>query len=274
MADPEAPPIGLAIAGLGAIGREVCRRVGEDLEEYRVSAVSARDRGKAAQFLAEVGLDIPICPLGELAAHADIVLECAPAALLPRIAVPVLDRGKELIVLSVGALLENAELMDLAELRGGRITIPTGALLGLDAVGAMAEDEVYSVKLTSRKPPAALSGSPRLLELGMEAEAVTSPTMVFSGNAREAAIEFPASLNVAAALALAGVGPERTKVEVWADPSVTRNVHLVEVEGAAGRLRMNVENVPSASNLRTGRLTALSVVRLLRKRTSSLAVGT
>jgi aspartate dehydrogenase len=103
---------------------------------------------------------------------------------------------------------------------------------------------------------------------------LAEPRLVFSGTAREAARGFPANVNVAAALALAGIGPDRTTVEIWADPTVTRNVHRIEVEAAAARLSMQIENVPSDDNPRTGRLTALSVIAALKKLVSPLAIGT
>jgi aspartate dehydrogenase len=97
---------------------------------------------------------------------------------------------------------------------------------------------------------------------------------VFTGTAREAAKGFPANVNVAAALALAGIGPDRTTIEIWADPGVTRNTHRIELEADAVRLEMQIENVPSAENPKTGRLTPLSVIALLRKLSSPLAIGT
>jgi aspartate dehydrogenase len=103
---------------------------------------------------------------------------------------------------------------------------------------------------------------------------LTEPRRVFSGTAREAARGFPANVNVAAALALAGIGPDRTTVEIWADPTITRNIHRIEVEAAAACLSMQVENVPSDDNPRTGRLTALSVIAALKKLSSPLAIGT
>ena len=103
---------------------------------------------------------------------------------------------------------------------------------------------------------------------------MTEPKRVFSGTAREAARGFPANVNVAAALALAGIGPDRTTIEIWADPTVTRNTHLIEVEAEAARLTMQIENVPSAENPRTGRLTPLSVIAALKKLASPFTVGT
>ncbi|MEM6905216.1 MAG: aspartate dehydrogenase domain-containing protein, partial [Pseudomonadota bacterium] len=105
-------------------------------------------------------------------------------------------------------------------------------------------------------------------------EGLTEPTRVFEGTAREAARAFPANVNVAAALALAGLGPERTRVEVWADPSLTRNVQSVRIAACSGEAEMTIRNVPSAENPRTGRITALSVIACLRRMTAPMVAGT
>jgi aspartate dehydrogenase len=215
-----------------------------------------------------------VLPLSELGACADIVIECAPAHLLREILEPALGSGRLVMVLSCGALLENFDLVELARRHGGRILVPTGAILGLDAVAAAAEGEISTVQMITRKPPGGLIGAPYLLERNIVIENLSEPKRVFTGNAREAARGFPANVNVAAALALAGIGPERTTIEIWADPSVSRNVHMIEVEAEAARFSMQIENVPSAENPKTGRLTPLSVVAALKKLTSPLAIGT
>lgn len=274
-----AAPLRVAIAGLGAIGLELARRLtpgllpgdaGVGVPGMRLVAVAARDRDRAATTLAAAGVTVPVVTIEELEPLADIVVECAPAALLPSIAEPVLRAGKELIVLSVGALLDRLELVDLARATGGRITVPTGALLGLDAVAAAAESGIDSVKLVTRKPPLGLAGAPHLA--GRDLAGLTEAVQVFAGTARGAAKGFPANLNVSVALALAGIGPDRTEVEIWADPAVTRNTHTITLRSPVADLTMTIENVPS-ENPKTGRITALSVVSLLRKRTAPLAVG-
>jgi aspartate dehydrogenase len=262
----------VSLAGFGAIGRELARRLAAGIPGVRLAAVAARDRERTRAALHELGVDVPVVAIEELEPLSDVVVECAGAALLPAIAGPVLRAGKEVVVLSAGALLDHPELFDLAAERGGRITIPTGALLGLDAVAAAAEDEIASVRLRSRKPIAGLRGAPHLESSGLALDGITEPVRVFAGTAREAAKGFPANLNVAVALALAGVGPDRTDVEVWADPTVTRNTHTIEVRSSVADLTMTIENVPS-DNPRTGRITALSVVSLLRKRGASVSVG-
>jgi aspartate dehydrogenase len=264
----------VGIAGFGAIGQELARRLAGDLEGLELRAVAARDHDKARGNLARLGLDdVPVVAIGELEPLADIVVECAPAAVLGEIVEPVVRAGKEVVVLSAGALLTRPDLIETARRHGGRISVPTGAILGLDAVGAAAEGTIESVRMVTRKPGTGLAGAPHLAHVDVDVEQVKEAVQVFSGTAREAAEGFPANLNVAAALALAGVGPERTTVEIWVDPAVTRNTHTIEVKADVADFTMTIENVPS-ENPRTGRITALSVVSLLRKRHAALRVGT
>ena len=161
----------------------------------------------ARETLRRLGTDVPVRDIAELAPLADLVIECAPARLLPAIAEPFLREGKEVIVLSAGALLDYPHLIELAEEHGGRISVPTGALLGLDAVAAAAEGRITSLRLITRKPPAGLVGAPGIEVSRIDLTSLTEPLLVFSGTAREAARAFPANLNVAVALSLAGPGP-------------------------------------------------------------------
>jgi aspartate dehydrogenase len=181
--------------------------------------------------------------------------------------------GKTAIVLSAGALLENEDLVELAKSNGGQIVVPTGALIGLDAVTAAAAGNIHSVRMVTRKPVQGLAGAPYIVDNNIDVERITEPLKIFDGTAREAAKGFPANLNVAVALSLAGVGPDRTRLEIWADPALTRNVHRVDVESDSARFSMSIENVPS-ENPKTGLITALSVIAYLRKQRSALRVGT
>ena len=264
----------VAVGGLGAIGKVVARRLDQGIDGLRLAAVAARDVARAERAMGDFVQPVPVVALGQLWEHADVVVECAPAAVLRELAEPALGHGRTVMVLSCGALLDNLDLIDLARGSGGRILVPTGALLGLDAVVAAAEGGIVSVTMITRKPPRGLLGAPYLKANGIDITGLTRPKRVFAGSARDAARGFPANVNVAAALALAGIGPERTTVEIWADPAVTRNTHRIEVEAEAARLSMQIENVPSAENPRTGRLTALSVIAALRKLSSPLAIGT
>ena len=262
----------VAVAGLGTIGRSLVSRLTAGVPGVELVAVAARDRAKAEATLREIGVDVPVTAVDELEPLADLVIECAPGHLLPRIAEPMLRAGKEVVILSAGALLEHPHLLDLAASHGGTISVPTGALLGLDAVGAAAEGEISLLRLTTRKPPAGLVGAPGIEASGVDLATLTEPVRVFAGTAREAARDFPANLNVAAALSLAGPGPDHTEVEIWADPAVTRNTHTIVMESDVADVTMTIENVPS-ENPRTGRITAPSVISLLRKRAAHLRVG-
>ena len=133
---------------------------------------------------------------------------------------------------------------------------------------------IASVQMITRKPPNGLEGAPYLVEHQIRVTGLTEAKLVFTGSAREAARGFPANVNVAAALALAGIGPDRTTIEIWADPEVTRNTHRIVVEAESARFSMQIENVPSLENPKTGRLTPLSVIALLQKLSAPLAIGT
>jgi len=264
----------VATGGFGAIGKAVAQHLDRGIDGLALTAVSAGDGARAEQAMAGFARPVPVVPLASLWEHADLIVECAPAALLRELAEPVLAHGRQLMVLSCGALLDNFDLVELARRHGGRILVPSGALLGLDAVAAAAEGDISSVHMVTRKPPRGLLGAPYLEQNAIDISGLSEAKRVFAGTAREAARGFPANVNVAAALALAGIGPDRTTIEIWADPTVTRNVHRIEVEAEAARFSLQIENVPSAENPRTGRLTALSVIAALKKLTSPLAVGT
>jgi aspartate dehydrogenase len=264
----------VAIAGFGAIGKVVAEHLDRGIDGLALAAVSARDVARAEAAMAGFACRVPVLPLARLGEAADIVVECAPAAVLREIAEPALAAGRTLIVLSCGALVDNFDLVELARRQGGRILVPTGALLALDAVQAAAVGEISRVHMITRKPPGGLAGAPYLVANGIAVDGLNEAKRVFTGTAREAASGFPANVNVAAALALAGIGPDRTTIEIWADPAVDRNIHRIEVEADSARLSFRIENVPSLENPRTGRLTPLSVVALLRKLSSPLAIGT
>ena len=263
----------VAIAGLGAIGKALARKLDDGIPGLSLVSVSARDEAKARTFLDTLKKSVPIVALDKLADDADIVVECLPGDLFVQVATPVLAAGKVFVAVSVGALLTAPHLIDLARERGGQIIVPTGALLGLDAVTAAIEGEIHSVKMKTRKPVNGLLGAPHLVANKIEIEGITEPKLVFSGTARDAAKGFPANVNVAAALALAGIGPDRTTIDIWADPALTRNVHFIEVESNSARFSMTIENIPS-ENPKTGRITALSVLAALRKVTSPIRIGT
>jgi aspartate dehydrogenase len=264
----------VALAGFGAIGGALARRLDRGIAGLRLAAISARNLEKARDRADDdLAHPVPVLPPEALPDHADVVVECAPATAFRTIAEPALRAGRILMPVSVGALLEHADLIELARTNGARIVVQTGALLGLDAVRAAAEGEIHSVRMITRKPPGGLAGAPHLERHGIRVEGLSEPLKVFEGTAREGARGFPANVNVAAALSLAGIGPDRTRLEIWADPGVTRNTHRIVVEADSARFEMQIENVPSEENPRTGKITALSVIAALRGLVASLKIG-
>src|SRR5580704_14840129 len=263
----------VAIAGLGPIGKKVAEALDRGIDGLALAAVSAQHPDKHCNWLAGLTVKPAVLPIDALCDAADIVIECAPGKLIRSIVEPFVTKGKTAVVLSAGALLDHEDLIALAEQHGGQIVVPTGALIGLDAVTAAAVGTIHSVRMVTRKPVLGLAGAPYIVENNIDIEKITEPLRIFDGTAREAARGFPANLNVAVALSLAGIGPDRTKLEIWADPALTRNVHRIEVESDSARFSMSIENIPS-ENPKTGRITALSVIAWLRKQRAALRVGT
>lgn len=266
-------PLKIGIVGLGAIGRAICRAVEGGRLQVEIAAVSSRDRRKAEAFLSSLRNPPPWTPFAELIARSDLVVEAAGGPVVPSLAGAVFDAGKDLLVISAGALLDRGDLLERARREGRRVYVPTGALAGLDGVRSAMAGRVDRVVMTTRKPPRGLAGAPYLAENGISVEGLREPKVVFEGRALDACRGFPENVNVCAGLCLAGVGPERTRIRIVADPGIDRNMHEFEVEGEAGRFTVRIENIPS-ENPRTGRLTALSIIATLRQITGHLRVGT
>lgn len=264
----------VGIAGLGTIGLSVAKALNDgQIASLSLTAVSASTAARAAAHVsAMTPLPHATTPDG-LPALTDIIVECAPAAAFRTIAEPAIDAGKILIVLSAGALLTHFDLVARAKEQGSQIIVPTGALVGLDAVRAMAEGEIFQARIETRKPPAGLIGAPHLVANKINLANLSAPLCVFSGSAREAALAFPANINVGAALSLAGPGPDRTEVEIWADPTISRNTHNVTILSDSAEATMAITGMPSASNPKTSASVANSVLACLRRFSDPLTIG-
>ena len=265
----------VGIGGFGAIGMAVARALdGGSIPGIQLAAVSANDKPAAVARMKDYTSPVPVMGLAALANTSDVVIECAPSAVFREVAEAAIEKGRIFMPLSCGQLLDHMDLVALAVKTGARIVVPTGALLGLDAVRGAAEGEIESVTMITRKPPGGLQGAPHLVENDIDVSDLFEPLMVFDGSARGAVKGFPANVNVAVALSLAGIGPDRTTIQVWADPGVTRNTHTIKVEADSVRFEMTIENVPSVENPRTGALTPLSTIAALRGLVQPLKVGT
>jgi aspartate dehydrogenase len=263
----------VGVVGLGAIGRRVCEALDAGIKGLTLVAATARDRERGERFLKGLSTAPPFVDLDALVEAADLVVEASTQAHLAQIAPKALGAGRHLVVLSCGGLLGRDDWIALAEARGCRIFVPSGAIAGLDGVKGARLGAITAVTMETRKPPRGLEGAPWIREQKIDLSAVARETVIFEGPAREACRAFPANVNVVAALSLAGVGPDRTRIRIFAVPGLSRNQHRIRIEGEFGRLTVEIENVPS-ENPRTGKLSYLSTIALLRDLGATLRVGT
>ena len=258
--------------GLGVIGRAVARALADGVPGCLLVGGTSRSEGSAKAFLESLPGSPPYLGLPRLIETSDLVVEAATQAALAEFAPAVLEAGRDLLVLSVGGLLGHPEWPVLAERRGARIHAPSAAIAGLDGLkGAAIAGHLTSVVMETHKPPRGLAGAPGVV--GLDLDGLRQETLVFEGTAREACRAFPANVNVVAAVSLAGLGPDATRIRVFATPGLDRNRHAVTAEGAFGRLYVEIENVPS-ENPRTGKLSYLSTIAYLRDLSAPLRIGT
>jgi aspartate dehydrogenase len=199
---------------------------------------------------------------GDALPMVDIVVEVASHAALAQYGAAALQQGSDLVIASIGALADETVAVPAAGRDARKILLPAGAVAGIDALAAARLGRLDSVRYSSRKPPASLSDA-----LPLDRESI-----VFEGNARDAALQFPKNANVAATIALAGIGFEKTEVRIIADPTLTQNVHGLEARGAFGSFSMTIAGRPLPGNPKSSSLTAMSVLRCIQNRQSSIVL--
>jgi len=268
----------VALAGFGNSGQDVALRLTRgDLPGATLTAVTARDLDKARVNAARLSPAPKVVPLAELPAHADVIVECATAEALADIVEVGLGAGKTVIIVSSAGLLQVPDVQELAKESGGRLRIANGALPGLDSLRCAREGSIRSVKLTSRIRPDSLAHEAYVLDQGHDfAKAPPKPgeqVRVFQGNARNAAAAFPRHFNVAVALSIAGIGLDRTEIEVWAESGIPGAIHRVDVEADDISLSMTSRNRPSDTNPRTSRIVAPSIMAALRAMVAPVVAG-
>lgn len=271
--------IGVGILGCGAIGLEVATALlGREIPNLELRAAAYRQLSveSEATFVAagvQAVTDPKDWPVGRLG----VVLEAAGAQALALHGPALLRGGVDVMVMSAAALLDDRflhELQEAAESGGSRILVPGGAITGLDAVRAAAvAGSLLWARLKSYKAPAGWSGNPYLEARGIRPELAVEPLCIFRGPAREAARHFPKNVNIAAALALAGLGPDHTEVELWADPGAAATRHFVSVEARYFQLEVEIRTQPSPVSPRTSMLAVEQALGALAAQASILRVG-
>lgn len=208
---------------------------------------------------------------------SDIVIEAASQAAAKNFSKRVVEHKKDLLLMSVGALADElflSQLLNVVSMNGKHIYIPSGAIAGIDAIKSV-KGMLDSVTLTTTKNPSALAGAPFFDSDPTILNTMKKKTLVYEGTAADAINKFPANINVAAVLSLAGIGIQETKVKIIADPHITVNQHQIEAAGAFGKIGITVRNIPSPNNPKTSFLAVLSAIECLRSLCSSgIKVGT
>ncbi|MGA2784627.1 MAG: aspartate dehydrogenase [Candidatus Bathyarchaeia archaeon] len=209
--------------------------------------------------------------------QVNLVIEAANQGVVREHIPDVLRNRKNLLIMSVGAFSDEnlfLQVTSLAKQNGVRVYMPSGAIGGLDAVKAAAAAGLDEVSITTTKPPRGLEGAPYVIQKKIDLKNLKERTVIYDGTAAEAAPLFPANVNVALALSLAGLGPIKTKARVVADPNATKNTHEIFARGPFGTLTVKIENVPSPTNPKTSWLAALSAIRKIREITETVSLGT
>ncbi len=267
----------IGVIGCGAIGTEICRAIDTKLINARLAGIYDKSAQNSKRLLEIVENKPEILPPEDLILRADIIVECASQAAVREFGPSVLERGKNLMILSVGALMESNLLEKLiysARTHNCRRYIPSGAIAGLDGLKSASIAPLDKVILTTTKNPQGLKDAPYVIENKIQLGSFHERTLLFEGSAKEAVRAFPANVNVAASLSLAGMGAKETKVRIYVDPRASRNIHEITVEGAFGKFTCRIENIPSPNNPRTSFLAALSAIATLKKMTEPLQIGT
>ncbi|MGG1664031.1 aspartate dehydrogenase [Brevibacillus sp. NRS-1366] len=258
----------IGIIGGGNVARFLLKSINVDrrLPNCSVESVFLRRPEVASEWECDYGTRIYTDLDAFLSSGIDIVVEAATVQAVREYAEQVIARRKDLVIISVGALVDQElyqRLNELCRQLGTRILLPSGAIGGLDVIrSAMAMQQLDEVSLTTRKPPQSLLG--RMVE---------QEEVVFEGSATEAISRFPQNINVSIVLSLAGLGCDKTRVKIVADPRVTKNIHSIEAIGSFGQLCVKLENNPMPENPKTSHLAALSVLSTLKKQTERILIG-
>lgn len=256
----------IGIAGVGAIGSAVARALTSDGGIKGMTLTCVSDPYTTNHF----GVDN--VSHETLANQCDLIIECLPADLVPEFAEFMFKAGKDILFISSAALLIYPEILEGLKSSDSRAYLPSGALCGIDGVIAMKEMGIRSSKIASTKPPKGFSGAPYVVENDIDLSAITEKTLIFEGNAYDAAKGFPANVNVAATLSLAGLPAEETLVEVWADPQAVGNSHEITVMSDFSTLISRIENTPDPANPKSSIIAAKSIVATLRNMSGALAI--
>lgn len=265
----------VGLLGGGVIARLFLEQRASDVEIVAIAGRSAASRGKA--LAREFGAPFVIGAKELAAARPEVVIEAASHEAVREHAETLLSEGIALIVLSGGALCDDAlrARLERASIeRRAPLYVPSGGIGGLDALKAACAAGVDEVSIAVTKPPAAWKGIPYVERMKIDLDRLGGPVTLFEGSAREGVPHFPANVNIAAVLSLAGIGFDRTRLKVVADPALRFNTHFITVRGRTGTIELRFESVPSPDNPKTALLACYSALAAFRQFSSPVRYGT
>ncbi len=269
----------IGIIGGGVITRVFLEHVVRgDMGDARVVAIQGRSASSRGKPLAQqYGVPFVTSLDALIAESPQVVIEAASHDAVREFARPLLKRGIPVIILSGGALCDDAlraRLEETAAKYRSLLYLPSGGIGGLDALKAVCVAGADSVEIAVTKPPAAWKGIPYVEKLNLDLDHLTGPVTLFDGSAREGVPHFPANVNIAAALSLAGIGFDRTRLKVVADPALICNTHFINIRGSTGAISIKIESVPCADNPKTAMLACYSALAAFRQFSSPVRYGT
>lgn len=265
----------VGIIGCGAIGSEIARSSTTLLKDkLELTVLYDVDKEASGVLSRMIKKDIVAASPDAVFEKCDLIIECASGSVSEGLVKKAVEKGKDIMVMSVGGLIASGALLEEARKKNVKVYLPTGAICGIDALKAAGLSRIESVTLTTRKPPKGLEAAPYLKEKNIDLTSLKEETVVFEGTALEAVKGFPKNVNVASLLSLAGIGGGNTRVRIVTSPGYTKNSHEIEITGDFGRITTKTENVPFERNPKTSKLAALSAIATLKGIVESVRIGT
>jgi len=262
----------VGIIGYGSIGKEIIAATSRnEIQNARIVALFDKEStvfNKVDYDNGELNLfsDFDEFYNSDIYSNIDIIIECASKGAIKEYGKKIIDSKKDLIVLSVGAFSDEKyliELQNLSNLNNTKILIPSGAIAGLDSIRSV-KKYLNTLTIVTTKNPKSLIGAPYFKTSKIRIDEILKETVLFEGNAVDAIELFPANVNVAVSVALAGIGLVKTQVKIVADPTLSVNKHEIVAKGSFGEIHIVVQNIPSPTNPKTSYLASLSAIECLR----------
>lgn len=265
--------LAVGIVGCGAIGSKTSKFIVNKLgDKICLWALADQDKARALRLSRNLSSKPKIMEIDELIKGSDLVIEAASQAAARIVLSHAITYRKDLMIVSVGALVNAGDLLTAAAKKGIKVYVPSGAVCGVDGLGALSMGKIKSLSLITSKPTAGFAGVDYLKRKNIDPGSFKSAKVIFKGRVSEAIKNFPQNINVAATLMLAS-GFKNILVTIKADPGLKRNVHRIEIVASEASINFEIENVPSEDNPKTSALTVLSVQYLLKKMFSPFKIG-